>query len=99
MRKLNREQKRRIINAKKQNLLPEIERLYVDSYNEGVRDGSLTILLALRDRFGFGNERIKRVLEHCTIYMQGIHNHEINADEICETLKQEGIKMLCETDL
>jgi predicted enzyme involved in methoxymalonyl-ACP biosynthesis len=38
MRKLNREQKRRIINAKKQNLLPEIERLYVDSYNEGVRD-------------------------------------------------------------
>lgn len=28
MRKLNREQKRRIINAKKQNLLPEIERLY-----------------------------------------------------------------------
>ena len=66
---------------------------------KGVRDGSLTILLALRDRFGFGNERIKRVLEHCTIYMQGIHNHEIDANEICETLKKEGIKFLYETDL
>ena len=99
MRKLNREQKRQIQNTKKADLIPKIERLYVDSYNEGVRDGSLTILLALRDRFDFGNERIKRVLEHCTIYMQGIHNHEIDADEICETLKQEGIKFLYETDL
>ena len=99
MRKLNREQKRRIINAKKKNLLPEIERLYVDSYNEGVRDGSLTILLALRDRFGFGNERIKRVLEHCTIYMQGIHNHEITADEISKQLKLENINVLYDTEL
>ena len=99
MRKLNREQKREILNTKKDKLIVKIGRLYVDSYNEGVRDSTLTILLALRDRFGFGDERIKRVLEHCTIYMQGIHKHEITADEISEQLKIENIKSLYDTEL
>ena len=100
MPKLNREQRREIQKYNKEKFDMWVGTYAMENYNAGVREAYMAILLQLHDKFGWGNERISRLIKASEPWMNGLtEGKEINADEICETLKQEGIKFLYETDL
>lgn len=99
--KLNRQMKRQYENMSKKQLLAHMPLHYQEAYNEGVRDSYMSLLLKLRDEFGFGNDRIMRLLKACEPWMQACISGEedIDSDGIKEQLISEGITCLKDTDL
>ena len=98
--RLNREAKRKYQNMSKKQLLEHMPLHYNEAYNDGVRDAFMSLLLKLHDEFSFGNERTMRLLKACEPWMVGlIQNEEIDHDQIKETLINEGIICLNDTDL
>lgn len=99
--KLNRQMKRQYENMSKKQLLAHMPLHYQEAYNEGVRDSYMSLLLKLRDEFGFGNDRIMRLLKACEPWMQACISGEedIDSDGIKEQLISEGITCLKNTDL
>lgn len=72
----------------------------VENYNAGVCEAYMALLLELHDKFGFGNERIQRLLKASEPWMNGLtEGKEINAEGVKETLISEGIVCLKDTDL
>lgn len=71
------------------------------SYEDGLRDGTLSMLLKLHDEYGFGNERIRRLIELSDTWLQGIHEKDngIDAAGIKAQLIAEGITCLKDTIL
>ena len=98
---LNREQRRHIKNLKKDELINWLAVYAMDCYNDGVRDAFMSMLLKLHDDFGFGNERILRLLKACQPWMSACMKREDNIDSngIKEQLISEGIVCLLDTDL
>ena len=99
--KLNRQMKRQYENMSKKQLLAHMPLHYQCAYNDGVRDSFMSLLLKLRDEFGFGNDRIMRLLKSCEPWMQACISGEedIDSDGIKEQLISEGITCLKDTDL
>ena len=99
--KLNRQMRRQYENMSKKQLLAHMPLHYQEAYNEGVRDSYMSLLLKLRDEFGFGNDRIMRLLKACEPWMQACISGEedIDSDGIKEQLISEGITCLKDTDL
>ena len=99
--KLNREMKRQYENMSKKQLLAHMPLHYQCAYNDGVRDAFMSLLLKLHDEFGFGNDRIQRLLKACEPWMQACISGEEDIDHegIKEQLLAEGILCLRETDL
>ena len=98
---LNREQRRLIKNLKRDKLDVWVNEYGMAMYADGMRDSFLSLLLKLHDEFGFGNERIKRLLELSDTWLQGIHEKDsgIDADGIKQQLIAEGITCLLDTNL
>ena len=99
--RLNRESKRKYMNMSKKQLLEHMPLHYNEAYNDGVRDSFMSLLLKLHDEFGFGNERIERLLKASEVWMQACISGEedIDHDKIKEQLIAEGITCLESTDL
>ena len=99
--RLNRELKRKYLAMNKKQLLEHMPLHYNEAYNDGVRDSFMSLLLKLHDEFGFGNERIERLLKASEVWMQACISGEedIDHDKIKEQLIQEGITCLESTDL
>ncbi len=99
--RLNRELKRKYMNMSKKQLLEHMPLHYNEAYNDGVRDSFMSLLLKLHDEFGFGNERIERLLKASEVWMQACISGEedIDHDKIKEQLIQEGVVCLKDTDL
>lgn len=99
--KVNREMRRKYENMSKKQLLAHMPLHYQEAYNDGVRDSFLSLLLKLRDEFGFGNDRIQRLLTSCEPWMQACISGEedIDSEKIKEQLINEGIVCLKNMDL
>ena len=97
---MNREQRRELQNMKKDQILKKIPGYFCQCYDEGVKDSFMAILLKLHDEFGFGNERMLRLLKACEPWMIGlIQGDGIDHDGIKKQLIAEGIVCLNDTDL
>ena len=60
----------------------------------------MAILLELHDKFGWGNDRIARLLKATEVWMNALtEGKEIDVNEVKETLISEGIVCLKDTDL
>ena len=61
----------------------------------------MALLLELHDKFGFGNERIQRLLKASEPWMQALINGKegIDVEGIKKQLIEEGIVCLNDTDL
>ena len=100
MPKLNREQRREIQKYNKEKFDLWVGTYAMENYNAGVREAYMALLLELHDKFGFGNERIQRLLKASEPWMQGlIAGKEIDAEGIKQTLIDEGVVCIKETDL
>ena len=101
LKKINREERRKFYKMSKEQIIAELPRYYMESYNDGVRDAFLSLLLKLRDEFGFGNDRIQRLLKATETWMQACISgeDEVNSDGIKQQLIEEGIVCLKDTDL
>lgn len=101
MRGMNRTQRRELQNMKKDKILERLPGYFVQCYDEGVRDSFMAILLKLHDEFGFGNERIQRLLKASEPWMQALINGKegIDVEGIKQTLIDEGVTCIKDTDL
>ena len=100
MQQLSRAKRREIQNYNKEKFETWLGQYAVENYNAGVREAYMAILLELHDKFGFGNERIARLLKASEPWMNGLtEGKEINAEGVKETLISEGIVCLKDTDL
>lgn len=99
--KVNREERRKLHKMTKEQIIAQMPGYYMESYNDGVRDAFMSILLKLRDEFGFGNDRIQRLLKASETWMQACISGEddIDAEGIKQQLIAEGITCLNDTDL
>ena len=92
--------RREIQNYKKEKFETWLNEYAVTNYNAGVREAYMAILLELHDKFGWGNDRIARLLKSTEVWMNALtEGKEINADGVKETLINEGITCLLDTDL
>lgn len=100
MTKLNREKRREIQKYNKEKFDLWVGTYAMENYNAGVREAYMAILLQLHDKFGWGNERISRLIKASEPWMNALTSgDEIHADEIKETLIKEGVVCLKDTDL
>ena len=100
MQQLNRAKRREIQNYNKEKFETWLGQYAVENYNAGGREAYMALLLELHDKFGFGNERIQRLLKASEPWMHGLtEGKEINAEGVKETLIGEGIVCLKDTDL
>lgn len=99
--RLNREEKRWFHNQKKEKIIEKIPQIYLESYNDGVRDSFMSLLLKLHDEFDFDNERTFKLLKACEPWMQACMTGEedIDSEGIKKQLVEEGIVCLLNTDL
>ena len=100
MQQLSRAKRREIQNYKKEKFEVWLSQYAVENYNAGVREAYMALLLELHDKFGWGNDRIERLLMATEVWINGLaEGKEINADGVKETLINEGITCLLDTDL
>lgn len=100
MQQLSRAKRREIQGYKKEKFETWLGQYAVENYNAGVREAYMAILLQLHDKFGWGNERISRLLKASEPWMNGLtEGKEINAEGVKETLISEGVVCLKDTDL
>ena len=100
MQQLSRAKRREIQNYNKEKFEVWLNEYAVTNYNAGVREAYMALLLELHDKFGFGNERIQRLLKASEPWMQGlIAGKEIDAEGIKQTLIDEGVVCIKDTDL
>ena len=100
MQQLRRAKRRDIQNYNKEKFETWLGQYAVENYNAGVREAYMAILLELHDKFGWGNDRISRLLQASETWMQGlISGDEIDAEGIKQQLISEGITCLGDTDL
>ena len=100
MQQLSRAKRREIQKYNKEKFETWLGQYAVENYNAGVREAYMAILLELHDKFGWGNDRISRLLQASETWMQGlISGDEIDAEGIKQQLISEGITCLEDTDL
>ena len=101
MQQLSRAKRREIQGYNKEKFETWLGQYAVENYNAGVREAYMAILLELHDKFGFGNERIQRLLKASEPWMQALINGKegIDVEGIKQTLIDEGIVCLKSTDL
>ena len=100
MQQLSRAKRREIQGYNKEKFETWLGQYAVENYNAGVREAYMAILLELHDKFGWGNDRISRLLQASETWMQGlISGDEIDAEGIKQQLISEGITCLEDTDL
>jgi len=101
MQQLSRAKRREIQGYKKEKFEVWLNEYAVTNYNAGVREAYMAILLELHDKFGFGNERIQRLLKASEPWMQALINGKegIDVEGIKQQLILEGVVCLKETDL
>ena len=100
MQQLSRAKRREIQNYNKEKFETWLGQYAVENYNAGVREAYMALLLELHDKFGWGNDRISRLLQASETWMQGlISGDEIDAEGIKQQLISEGITCLEDTDL
>ena len=100
MQQLSRAKRREIQNYKKEKFETWLNEYAVTNYNAGVREAYMAILLELHDKFGWGNDRIAKLLKATEVWMNALkEGKEIDVNEVKETLINEGITCLNDTDL
>ena len=100
MQQLSRAKRREIQNYKKEKFETWLNEYAVTNYNAGVREAYMAILLELHDKFGWGNDRIARLLKATEVWMNALtEGKEIDVNEVKETLISEGVICLKDTDL
>lgn len=101
LKKINREERRGFYKMSKEQLIAKMPRYYMESYNDGVRDAFLSLLLKLKDEFGFDNDKIQKLLKASETWMQACISgeDEIDSNGIKQQLIEEGITCLEFTDL
>lgn len=101
MQQISRAKRREIQGYNKEKFESWLGQYAVENYNAGVREAYMAILLELHDKFGFGNERIQRLLKASEPWMQALINGKegIDVEGIKQTLIDEGVTCIKETDL
>ena len=101
MQQLSRAKRREIQGYNKEKFETWLGQYAVENYNAGVREAYMALLLERHDKFGFGNERIARLLKASEPWMQALINGKegIDVEGIKQTLIDEGIVCLKDTDL
>ena len=101
MQQLSRAKRREIQSYKKEKFETWLGQYAVENYNAGVREAYMALLLELHDKFGFGNERIQRLLKASEPWMQALINGKegIDVEGIKQTLIDEGVTCIKDTDL
>ena len=101
MKEIPRWKRREIQNYKKEKFETWLGQYAVENYNAGVREAYMALLLELHDKFGFGNERIQRLLKASEPWMQALINGKegIDVEGIKQTLIHEGVTCIKDTDL
>ena len=101
LKRMNREDRRKFYKMSKEQIIAKMPMYYTESYNDGVRDAFLSILLKLKDEFGFDNDKIQRLLKASETWMQACISgeDEIDSNGIKQQLIEEGIVCLLDTDL
>ena len=101
LKKINREERRKLHKMSKEQIIAQMPRYYMESYNDGVRDAFLSMLLKLKDEFAFDNDKIQRLLKASETWMQACISgeDEIDSNGIKDQLIAEGITCLLDTDL
>jgi hypothetical protein len=101
MQQLSRAKRREIQNYNKEKFEVWLNEYAVTNYNAGVREAYMALLLELHDKFGFGNERIQRLLKASEPWMQALINGKegIDVEGIKQTLIDEWVTCIKETDL
>lgn len=101
LKKINREERRKLHKMSKEQIIAQMPRYYIESYNDGVRDAFLSLLFKLKDEFSFDNDRIQRLLKASETWMQACISgeDEIDSNGIKQQLIDEGIVCLLDTDL
>ena len=88
---LTRETKRKIKNFNSTQLEEWINAFGQEMYNMGANDASVSVILALHDEFGFGQDRINRAINRQQNTMQAIGKKLISTDDIINGLREEKI--------
>ena len=98
---INRDTRRKIKSMNAAQLNAWIETYGQEMYRDGMRDSFMSLLLKLHDEFGFGNQRIERLLELSDTWLQGIHeqDNDIDAEAIRNQLISEGITCLSKKNI
>ena len=101
MQQLSRAKRREIQNYNKEKFEVWLNEYAVTNYNAGVREAYMALLLEMHDKFGFGNERIQRLLKASEPWMQALINGKegIDVEGIKQTLIDEGVTCIKDTDL
>ena len=101
MQQLSRAKRREIQGYNKEKFETWLGHYAVENYNAGVREAYMALLQELHDKFGFGYERIQRLLKASEPWMQALINGKegIDVEGIKQTLIDEGIDCLKSTDL
>lgn len=101
MKDIPRWRRREIQGYKKEKFETWLGQYAVENYNAGVREAYMALLLELHDKFGFGNERIQRLLKASEPWMQALINGKegIDVESIKQTLIDEGVTCIKDTDL
>ena len=62
-------------------------------YNDGCRDSAAAEIVALRDEFNFGTQRIARFMKKRDAVIQAINEREFTVEEVLEEMRKEGLKI------
>lgn len=62
-------------------------------YNDGCRDAAVAEIMALRDEFGFGTQRIARFMKKRDGVIQAINAKEFTIVEAIEQMQKEGLSI------
>lgn len=84
---------KRIKGYNREQLNEWLTRFGTEIYNDGCRDAAVAEMLALRDEFGFGTQRIERFMEKRDNTIDCINRRLISVPEIIDGLRGEGLKI------
>lgn len=71
----------------------QIRQLKKDATEEAIQTAFILMMgipcLTLRDKFGFGSERLTRFMDTSMMWYESVQNGEVTLDEILKTIKEE----------
>ena len=77
----------------------QIEKMKMDAANEATRKAFLMFLsipvMVLHDKFGFGKQRLSKLMHYCLVWYEAVQNDEVRLLELVKIAEDEcGIKTL-----
>ena len=90
---INRETYKRLKKYNREEMNAWIHAFGTEIYNNGCRDAAVAEVLALRDEFNFGTQRIARFMVKRDNTIDSINKRLITIEEIIVGLREEGLRI------